>query len=117
MAAAAVYIVHRALYRIGTFFEHWFMGSLRVITHKTLSILESLDQTLALKITLNHFFDPLYQDHSFIGHTLGILFRSMRAIVATMVYGVIIGIAVAVYAAWIGICIYAMYRIVVFFPQ
>jgi hypothetical protein len=116
MPHALIYIVSRAFYRIGDFFKHWYIDSARVIAHKTLIVLESLDQSLALRVTIEHFFDPLYQDHSIIGHLLGFVFRSGRILLAVFIYAFVAAIALLSYAAWAGILTYTLYRIIIFFP-
>ncbi len=110
MVIAITYLFSQALYRIGDFFKNWYFGGARFIMHRTLLTLQGLDRTLALKVTVEHFFDPLYQDHSVIGHTLGIMFRSMRILAAVLVYGCITALALGVYIGWAGILTYALYR-------
>ncbi len=115
MASSLVYIFSRALYRISTFFRNWYVGGARFIAHRTLGALESLDRTLALRVTLSHFFEPLYQDYSVIGRTMGILFRSFRVLVSVVIYAVIICVAVVAYVLWASALAYAFYRAMVYF--
>jgi hypothetical protein len=117
MATALIYIFSQAFYRIIDFFRNWYVGGARFIVHRTLAFLESLDRTFALKVTVEHFFEPLYQDHSVIGHTLGILFRSLRILASVLIYASITAFAGALYGAWAGILTYAVYRSIMYFPQ
>jgi hypothetical protein len=116
MPAALIYIVSQAFYRMGDFFKHWYIDSARAIAHKTLVILGSFDQRLALRVTAEHFFDPLYQDHSIIGHVLGVVFRSGRILIAVCIYALVTAVALFVYIAWAGLLTYALYRAIIFLP-
>ncbi len=54
--------------------------------HVFISFLERLDRTLAVKVTMRHFFEPLYKDYTILGRILGVIFRSGRVVVGGMVY-------------------------------
>ena len=86
MNFALVYIINRFFYRVFDFFHHWYVRASRTIAHTFISFLEWLDETFALKITLQHFFEPLYKDYSILGRILGVIFRTGRIILATLVY-------------------------------
>ena len=111
MASALSYIVARFTHRILEFFEHWYVGSFRVVGTFTLGVLRRLDGVFALAVTLRYFFRPLYQDRTFIGHILGFIFRSVRALIAIIVYTVVILIISAVYLVWLLIIPYIAYEI------
>ena len=80
------YLLHRFFYRIFDFFRHWYAGGTRVIAHAFITTLETIDKSLAVEITLHHFFEPLYKDYSIIGRILGIVFRSARVTIGMVVY-------------------------------
>lgn len=80
-----------------------------VLTHSGLNIFERLDRSLALRVTLHHIFEPLYQDRSVIGYVLGFIFRIIRVIVAFLVYGVIAIIFIAAYIIWAAYPLYLIY--------
>jgi hypothetical protein len=101
MDFAPVYLVERLLYRIKDFFKHWYVDGSRWWGHKFLNILRGIDQTLALKITLIHFFEPLYRDYSVIGRILGVIFRTGRILIGAVVYLVIAIIFLVIYLAWL----------------
>ena len=86
MNFALVYIVNRFFYRVFDFFHHWYFHASRAIAHAFISFLERLDQTFAIKITLRHFFEPLYKDYSVLGRMLGVVFRSGRVLAGGVVY-------------------------------
>jgi hypothetical protein len=101
MNIAAVYLLHRFFYRLTDFFYHWFMGGSRNISHGFISALERMDKTFAAKITLRHFFEPLYQDYSVIGRILGVIFRTIRLALAAVFYLALAIIFFAVWVVWI----------------
>ena len=65
--------------------------------------LEAADQTFAIRITLRHFFEPLYKDYSIIGRILGVIFRTGRVIVGGVVYLLITIMFAVVYLVWLAI--------------
>lgn len=97
------YLVYRFLYRVFDFFYHWYYSGSRIIAHKFMTALETIDRSIALKITLQYFFQPLYKDYSIIGRILGIFFRTARILVGIAVYIVVTVIFVACYLVWIAI--------------
>ncbi len=104
------YLVGRFLYRIFAFVRNWYLGGFLVIGRHTLALLESLDQTFAFKLTLRHFFQPLYQDHTVLGHTLGLFFRTSRLVGGGIIYFFVIFLAVVLYCAWAAAPIIIVYR-------
>lgn len=103
MNFAAIYLANRFFYRLTDFFHHWYVDASRVIAHAFISTLESLDRTFAVKITLQHFFQPLYGDYSVIGRIFGIFFRTIRSTIGLAVY-LFCAISFAVgYLAWISV--------------
>lgn len=106
MSFSLVYLTQRFIYRIYMFFHGWYVGGLRVIGGKLISVLESMDRTWALRITLRNIFKPLYGDQSFIGSVLGFFFRLGRVVIAGLIYSVITAVGLAIYAAWAAIPMY-----------
>ena len=86
MNFALVYIVNRFFYRIGDFFHHWYFHATRTMIHSLITFLERLDRTLAIKITLHHFFEPLYKDYTILGRILGVIFRTGRVLIGGIIY-------------------------------
>ncbi|HEY4523279.1 MAG TPA: hypothetical protein VJK04_00185 [Candidatus Paceibacterota bacterium] len=108
---AVTYILYRAVHRFSEFFRHWYVRSFILWTHNTLTFLENLDRVFALKITLRHFGEPLYQDRSVVGYILGFIFRSGRIVISAFLYGVIVITAAAIYVAWCAILPFIVYKI------
>ncbi|MBI5306313.1 hypothetical protein HZB04_01885 [Candidatus Wolfebacteria bacterium] len=106
-----LYLFNRFIFRIQEFLRHWYVNSFFIWSHNVVSVLERMDNFFALKITWRHFFEPLYQDHSLIGYILGFIFRFGRLISGLLVYIPLILLAVVLYAVWLAIPFYIVYRI------
>jgi len=106
---ALVYLVQRFFYRLFDFFHHWYVDGSRSSFHYFLSVLEVVDRTLAVRITLRHFFEPLYRDYTIIGRILGVIFRSGRLLVGGVIYGLLTIIFLAIYLAWLLIPLFVIY--------
>jgi hypothetical protein len=74
--------------------------------------LQDIDYYFAWKITLKKLFEPLYGDHSILGHILGFFFRVVRLISGTFVYAFIFLFAIGLYLVWLFIPLYIIYRII-----
>lgn len=83
---APIYIIQNFFLRIFDFLAHWYRDGLRKILRVFIGTLEKLDESLAFRVTLVHFFEPLYKDYSLIGRILGIIFRSGRIVIGAVVY-------------------------------
>lgn len=91
------YLFGRAIHRITLFFTDWYVGGFRLVSGRTINTLESLDRRWALIITLRNIFQPLYQDHTFIGSILGFIFRSIRIVIGVCLYTIVIASAIIMY--------------------
>ncbi len=109
---AFIYIINRFFYRLADFWRHWYVGSFKITSHVFLSLLERLDRTMAFKITLKNFFQPLYQDRSFIGYFLGFIFRSCRLILGGIFYLFVAILALAIYLFWLAIPVLIIFEII-----
>ena len=103
MDFSPVYLIQRFIYRFLDFFHHWYIDGSREIAHRFIATLESADRSLALKITIRYFFQPLYKDFSIIGRILGIIFRSGRILIGVVVYAVVAAAFLLFYLAWIAL--------------
>lgn len=108
---APVYLAERFVFRIAEFFRRWYLLALKGIFRATMRCLSSLDRRFALKITLLHFFTPLYGDESFMGRVLGVVFRSMRIAVALALYLSVLLAAVVAYLVWASIPVYLVAKV------
>src|SRR5262245_26424479 len=111
MNFALGYLAYRFFYRIGDFFHHWYIDGSRRFGHSFISSLETLDDSFAVLITLNHFFEPLYGDYSVIGRILGVIFRTGRVIVGASIYAVLTAIFLAAYLVWLLVPIIPLFNV------
>lgn len=103
MDFAPVYLIQRFFYRIGEFFHNWYVDGSRAIANNFMLTLAATDQSFAIKVTLRHFFEPLYKDYSIIGRIMGVIFRTGRILLGGVLY-ILITIAFAlVYVFWLAI--------------
>lgn len=107
-----IFILNRFIFRISEFIRRWYLYGARFYAHKVVSILEQLDKTFALKITWRHFGEPLYQDRTIVGYVLGFIFRLIRLLLGASIYGIIILIAVLIFAAWALAPIFIIFKII-----
>ena len=111
MLTVVSYLARGLIHRLFEFLEHWYWGSFRMAGGFLMEILKRLDHFFALKITIRHWLQPLYQDRTFIGYILGPIFRTGRIATALAVYSVVIVIAAPIYAIWLLIPPYIIYKI------
>ena len=111
MGISPLYLLNQAGYRILEFFRHWYLNGFLTASHLSLNVLERLDRIFAFKITLKNLFQPLYQDYSVIGYIWGFVFRSLRLIAGSIVYGALVLISVVLYLIWAVIPLYVIYNI------
>lgn len=112
MLTVASYLAGRLIHRIFEFLEHWYWGSFRVAGGKFIDLLKDWDRFFALKITVRHWLQPLYQDRTFIGYVLGPIFRTGRIILALAVYLTVTALAGLLYLLWLLIPPYIIYKII-----
>ena len=63
--------------------------------------MENLDKTFAITLNLRYFFAPLYKDYSIMGRILGIIFRTIRIIIGTIIYFFISILFLGIVLFWI----------------
>lgn len=103
MAFAPLYLLNRLFFRVSDFFHHWYLDGSRAILHGFTSIFEKLDRTFALRVTLRYFWKPLYGDYSIVGRVFGLFFRSVRILIAAVIYLALAVVMFAVYLAWLAL--------------
>ncbi len=109
---AFIYIINRVFYRFVDFWQHWYIGSFKIANHILLSLLERLDRRIALKITFKNFFQPLYQDRSFIGYVLGFIFRTIRLFFGGIFYLFVVILVLTAYLFWLVIPLLIIFEII-----
>ena len=109
MDFSLVYLVERFFYRIFDFFHHWYDDGTRSFGRSFINTLTKVDQSIALKVTLRHFFEPLYKDYSIIGRIMGVIFRSARVVIGVAVYLFLLSLFLFIYLAWLATPILILY--------
>lgn len=104
-----LYVATRFLNRVVQFIHDWYIGGFNTLAHRAITIFGRLDRFLALRVTLHHMFEPLYQDRSVAGRVLGLCFRSVRVVIALLIYGVIAAIFLAIYILWAAVPLILIY--------
>ena len=103
MDFAFIYLIQRFFYRFFGFFRNWYVDGSRFIGHAFISVLTEMDKSFAVEITLRHFFEPLYKDYSIVGRVLGIIFRSIRVIIGSVIYFLVAIAFLFFFLLWISI--------------
>ena len=115
MWSVASYLGRQFIRRIFEFLEHWYWGSFQAAGEKFMGLLTDWDKVFALKVTLHYWLQPLYQDRTFIGYVLGPIFRTGRIVFALVVYLIASLFAGLLYALWLLIPPYIIYKILMGF--
>ena len=101
MNFAPVYLVVRFFILIGDFLHHWYIDGSRRLADFFVSSFEKLDQTLAIRITIKYFFQPLYKDFTILGRILGVIFRTGRILIGLTVYFVVASFFLVIYLVYV----------------
>ena|SRR3989344_3180506 len=112
MVEAIAYSIQRLFFRVYEFFVHWYGHGFIKAVDRTLSVFHMLDRTLALRVTLKHFWQPLYQDYTTLGYILGFVFRTIRVVIGVAVYGCVAVLALSLYILWAAVPAYLIYRVI-----
>ncbi len=107
-----LYLVTRFFNRLVQFLRHWYVDSFMVLSHLAVNTFEFLDRSFALRVTLRHIFEPLYQDRTVAGHILGFIFRLARIILGLAVYAALLIVFVAAYVLWAVALIVLIYIVI-----
>lgn len=114
MNSAPLYLIRHFFFHVFEFVRHWYVNSFIAIMRWLINSLESWDQTLALRVTLKHFFEPLYGDYTMVGRAIGPIFRVGRIAIALLIYPTLCIAAVFAYVFWAVIPIFVVVNI--FYP-
>lgn len=106
-----IYLFDRFIYRIAHFLRHWYISSFTHYSRFVVACLERMDRTIALKVTWRNLFQPLYQERNIFGYVLGFLFRFVRLIGGSAVYGFVIAVAAVAFLAWASVLPYILLQI------
>lgn len=112
MNISVVYLFGRFLLRIIEFIRYWYLDGFLKFVSWTYSLLERFDRFFVFKINVKKWTEPIYQDYSFIGRILGVIFRTVRIFIALIFYTIFILAAAAVFLAWSAVPVFVVYKII-----
>jgi len=112
MDFSPVYLLARLGFRLVDFFHHWYIDGSRWFGRVFMGTLAAADRTFAVKITLQHFFEPLYKDYSVIGRIMGVVFRSFRVVIGGVAYLILAFFFALAYGIWLAIPVTILYYVV-----
>lgn len=81
--------------------RHWYIDGSRFLAHGFLNFLAGLDRIFAVRVTLHYFWRPLYGDYSPVGRVLGVIFRTLRVLIAGAIYAMIAAFFILLFIAWL----------------
>lgn len=105
-----LYLLKLFFERIGDFLRHWYINGFHVATDLTIRLLEALDKSLALKVNVRYWLQPLFQERNIAGYSIGFVFRTLRITFASIVYSLIIAFAAIVYLLWAAVPFLLVYK-------
>lgn len=112
MIAVPVYMAVRFVERFLGFFNNWYVRGTRFFWVHFINLLTSFDRSLAIRVTLQHLFEPLYQDRTVVGYVLGFIFRVLRVLIGFVIYLVIVAVALVLYAVWILLPAFLIFKVI-----
>jgi VIT1/CCC1 family predicted Fe2+/Mn2+ transporter len=86
MEYSLVYLLARLASSVIGFWKHWYVDGLIYAWDKLRGTIYSLDRSFAVRITLKHFFEPLWGDYSIIGRIIGPFIRIARIAFGGVLY-------------------------------
>ena len=98
-----VYLFSKGIQAIERFLFHWYILVFYTYWGYVARSMAALDRYFAFKVTLLNIFNPLYQDYTLLGYVLGIFFRLLRLFVGSIVYSIVLIIALIFYLVWVSI--------------
>jgi len=108
-----IYITTRFVYKLVEFFRDWYIGFFFLLSRLASHVFGILDRSLALRVNLHHFFEPLYQDRTILGYVLGFVFRLVRLLAGLGFYLALAIVFVLIYITWCLIPFYLIYETLV----
>ncbi|MEK7498293.1 MAG: hypothetical protein AAB611_00330 [Patescibacteria group bacterium] len=98
-----LYLFSIGIGAIERFLSHWYIFVFYSYWNHVARFMVVLDRYFAFRVTLLNFFNPLYQDYTFLGYALGIFFRLIRLIVGGVVYLIVLSMVLMLYLVWVSI--------------
>ncbi len=109
MDFSVTYLLVRFVYRIYAFFHHWYIDGSAAFGRRLMASLAAADRLFALRVTIRHFFEPLYKDYTIVGRILGVIFRTGRLAIGAIADFAIAGCFILAYALWLAVPFLTLY--------
>ena len=103
MEFSLTYLLYRGLQRFLMFWKHWYGDGTRYAVWRLRSSIYSLDRTFAVRVTVRHFFEPLWGDYSPVGRIIGPIFRALRVLIGGVAYLIIAAVWLVLLLTWYAI--------------
>lgn len=97
------YLGTQILYQVWDFISGWYIGSFLLVFRAMSRFFAGLDRSIALKISLQHLFVPMFGDKTISGHILGFIFRVIRITIGLVMYVFGFVLFLAMYLIWAAI--------------
>ena len=106
------YLLRSIAHHLAGFFRDWYGRSFYFAFSKAFDTVRYLEQILALKVTLQFWFQPLYQDYSFLGYFLGLPARTARIIAGIFIYALVLVAFALAYIVWAALLPLLIYKLI-----
>jgi len=100
LQVAIRYIAGQMIAWIVDFLRRWYVDGFYFFARIFMRTLMYFDRTLALRVNIKNIFKPMYQDRSVIGYALGFILRSIRTVIAVLLYATLGAFFIIIYAIW-----------------
>lgn len=107
------YLIFQIARRIAVFFRRWYIDFSRAYWARVIERATFFDKAFAIKIMWKTLLQPLWGDYTPIGRIMGFFFRTARILAAVPFFFLYFGAAFLVWAAWLMVPAYLMFRFVV----
>ncbi len=101
MDFALVYVVKKGVFQFLDFWRHWYLDGSRAFRVHAVSFFSNVEQSFSFRLTIHHFFEPLYKDYTILGRILGVIFRSGMLLFGSLFCAVVAILFLITYAAWL----------------
>jgi len=105
------YLIRSLAHHFVSFFYDWYVRSFYLIFSKAFDSLRFLEKTIALKVTVQFWFQPLYQDYTLLGYLVGFPARTLRIIFGIALYGFVLTAFAFAYLIWALLLPIVVYKI------
>jgi hypothetical protein len=107
-----VYLAKLLLFRIVSFFVHWYRDGVLFAYGKLLGAWRRIDRVSGLRVNALFLFRPLYQERNLTGYVLGFFVHLFRVVAGGVAALVAAAVITALLVFWLLIPVYLVMRII-----